>query len=189
MAKDDVIMHVGTFEPAGSTFAKDSEVECHVDEAKRRLYARIHSAGHLLDIAMRNAGHPELKPSKGFHQPVGAYVEYVGNVEANEREALVALMNEKCSQIISSTPAEMPVFKKMCSYEEAGEQLANAGGVPSYIPEGTPLRVLKLTADDVGCPCGGTHVEHVQDIKEIQITKIQKKGKSIRVSYGVVPSS
>ena len=121
MAKDDVIMHIGTFAPADSTFATDSEVECHVDEAKRRLYARIHSAGHLLDIAMRRAGHPELKPSKGFHQPVGAYVEYMGNIEANEREALVASLNEKCSEIISTTPAEMPVFKKMCSYEEAGE--------------------------------------------------------------------
>jgi Ser-tRNA(Ala) deacylase AlaX len=67
MIKDDVIMHVGTFEPEGSTFAIDSEVEVHVDETKRRLHARIHSAGHLLDIAMRMAGRAELKPSKGFH--------------------------------------------------------------------------------------------------------------------------
>ena len=189
MAKNDVIMHVGTFVPEGSTFAKDSEVEVHVDEAKRRLYARIHSAGHLLDIAMRMAGRPELKPSKGFHQPVGAYVEYEGNVDANEREALVASLNVKCAEVISQTPAEMPVFKKMCSYEEAGEQLSKAGGVPSYIPAGTPLRVLKLTEDDAGCPCGGTHVQHVHDIQAISVTGIKKKGKSLRVSYGVVPAN
>jgi alanyl-tRNA synthetase len=58
----------------------------------------------------------------------------------------------------------MPVFKKMCTYEEADRELAKAGGVPSYIPAGSSLRVLKLTADDAGCPCGGTHVEHVSDI-------------------------
>ena len=46
----------------------------------------------------------------------------------------------------------------MCTYEEAQEELKNAGGVPDYIPAGQELRVLKLTSDDPGCPCGGTHV-------------------------------
>lgn len=83
----------------------------------------------------------------------------------------------------------MAVFKKMCTYEEAGQELVNAGGVPSYIPEGTPLRVLKLVQDDPGCPCGGTHVQHVSDIKQINVTKIQKKGKNIRVAYSVVQAN
>lgn len=91
--KDDVVMHIGKFEPAEATFAEGSEVECHVDEAKRRLFARVHSAGHLLDMAMTKAGRTDLKPSKGFHFATGAYVEYVGNVEANLREALVATLN------------------------------------------------------------------------------------------------
>ena len=151
-------MHVGKFEPAEATFAEGSEVECHIDEAKRRLYARVHSAGHLLDIAMSKAGRTDLKPSKGFHFAEGAYVEYIGNVEANTRDALVATLNEKCAEIIASTPADMPVFKKMCTYEEAQQELVNAGGVPPYIEAGAMLRVLKLTADDAGCPCGGTHV-------------------------------
>jgi len=52
--KDDVIWHVGVFEPeeAKEHFTTGSNVECNVDEVKRRLYARVHSAGHLLDIAM-----------------------------------------------------------------------------------------------------------------------------------------
>lgn len=63
--------------------------------------------------------------------------------------------------------------------------MSKAGGVPPYIPAGNDLRVLKLTSDDAGCPCGGTHVEHVKDIEEINITKITKKGKAIRVAYTV----
>ena len=84
---------MGKFEPASASFAEGSAVECHVDEAKRRLFARVHSAGHLLDIAMVRAGRNDLKPSKGFHFSEGAYVEYIGNVDANARDALVATLN------------------------------------------------------------------------------------------------
>jgi len=44
--------------------------------------------------------------------------------------------------------------------------------MPSYIAEGSEVRVLKLTEDDAGCPCGGTHVGHISDIEELTITKI-----------------
>lgn len=158
-------MHLGKFEPADATFAEGSSVDCHVDESKRRLYARVHSAGHLLDMAMSNAGRTDLKPSKGFHFASGAYVEYIGNVDAKDRDPLVVTLNEKCAEIIASTPASKPVFKKMCTYDEAQQELCNSGGVPPYIPAGQSLRVLKLTPDDAGCPCGGTHVQHVSDIQ------------------------
>ena len=67
--------------------------------------------------------------------------------------------------------------------------MSKAGGVPSYIAAGSDLRVLKLIEEDFGCPCGGTHVEHVKDIEEITITKITKKGKAIRVAYVVKGAS
>ena len=145
----------------------------------------MHSAGHLLDVAMNKAGRSDLKPGKGFHQPVGAYVEYIGGVDAKDKDALVKTLNEQCKSLITTTPDDQPVFKKVCTYEEAGEELAKAGGVPPYVPEGASLRVCKMVPDDFGCPCGGTHVPHVKDIDEITITKITKKGKNVRVSYTV----
>ena len=77
-----------------------------MDEAKRRLYARVHSAGHLLDIAMQKAGRTDLKPSKGYHFATGAYVEYVGAVDAKDKEALVADLNKHANQIIQDTASE-----------------------------------------------------------------------------------
>lgn len=181
----EVIWHVGTFEPAGSTFAEGSEVSCHVDEQKRRLYARVHSAGHLLDVAMSMAGRTDLKPSKGYHFSDGSYVEYIGNVEEKDRKALIDKLNENCASLIASTPDSMPVFKKVATYDEANVLLEKAGGVPEYIPKGQSLRVLKLVESDAGCPCGGTHVSHVKDIVKINVSKIQKKGKNIQVKYEV----
>lgn len=183
--KDEVIWHIGTFEPVDSNFSTGSIVTCHVDEVKRRLFARIHSAGHLLDMAMTMAGRTDLQPSKGYHFAEGAYVEYIGNVEEKDRKDLVDKLNENCAKIITQTPESMAVFKKMCSYEEANTLLEKAGGVPPYIPKGQSLRVLKLTEGDAGCPCGGTHVQHVKDIAKIIVSKITKKGKNIQVKYEV----
>ena len=103
---------------------------------------------------------------------MGAYVEYIGGIDAKEKDALLKALNEHCKTLIETTPEDRPVFKKMCTYEEADAELAKAGGVPSYIPQGNPLRVLKLVDEDHGCPCGGTHVQHVRDIAEINVTKI-----------------
>jgi Ser-tRNA(Ala) deacylase AlaX len=102
----EVIWHMGTFEPAGSTFVVGSEVTCVVDEAKRRLNARVHSAGHLLDMAMSMAGRTDLQPSKGYHFPEGSYVEYIGNVEEKDRKELIDKLNENCAKIIAGTPEE-----------------------------------------------------------------------------------
>ena len=180
-----MIWHIGTFEPAGASFEIGSEVDCHIDEVKRRLFARIHSAGHMLDMAMTMAGRTDLQPSKGYHFADSSYVEYIGTVEEKDRPVLIAKLNENCSKIIESTPESMHVFKKVCTYDEANTHLSKAGGVPPYIPKGQSLRVLKLTEEDYGCPCGGTHVEHVKDIVKVTISKIVKKGKSIQVKYEI----
>jgi len=58
-------------------------------------------------------------------------------------------------------------------------------GIPSYIPEGTDFRIVKLNSEDVGCPCGGTHCKNIREIGEVEVTKILKKGKNTRVSYTV----
>ena len=75
----------------------------------------------------------------------------------------------------------------MASYEEAKDELRGAGGVPSYIPEGQDLRIVKLDPNDEGCPCGGTHVNSLHEIGQIEILKINKKKKNTRISYKVIP--
>jgi len=56
-----------------------------VNEEKRRLYARLHSGGHFLDIATKRVGLNWI-PSKGFHFAEGSYVEYVGTIEGKAED-------------------------------------------------------------------------------------------------------
>jgi hypothetical protein len=108
-----------------------------VDGEKRKIYARYHSAGHLLDIAVRRCGQTQLQPSKGYHFPVGAYVEYIGVVDNSVKDKLPQLLTEAANAIIKEKlekDASDPVWSKILPYDEAGKVLQ--GGVPPYIPQG-----------------------------------------------------
>lgn len=48
------------------------------------------------------------------------------------------------------------------------------------------MRVLKLIPEDLGCPCGGTHVHDITEIGGVEIGKIKKKKDRVQVSYKVV---
>ena len=80
-----------------------------------------------------------------------------------QKDKIAQEITAAANQIIKEQ--ESGVWSKMCTYEEAEEQLKE--GIPGYIAKGSDLRVVKLTDEDFGCPCGGTHVKHVGDIQDI----------------------
>ena len=52
----ETILHKGKFEEEGKEFVEESDVQLQVDAEKRKIFARVHSAGHLIDIAMLRIG-------------------------------------------------------------------------------------------------------------------------------------
>ena len=75
---DGLILHL--LEPGHGLFP-GSEVQLTIDELRRKKLAKVHSGGHLIDVAMNKVGRSDLVPTKGFHDVEGAYVEYQGIVE------------------------------------------------------------------------------------------------------------
>lgn len=58
--------------------------------------------------------------------------------------------------------------------------------VKMKIDESSKLRVVAVPGFDNGsCMCGGTHIDRVDRIKRINVTKFKKKNKNFRVSYNV----
>ena len=135
------ISHIGTFTNGEHKFDVSQEVEQKVDENARRSFARIHSAGHLLDLAMTRLGFDHLEPGKGYHFPKGAYVEYIGVVEADQRDKLKEDLNTTIKNMIDEIREEDSAVAKVYNYDEAKEIL---GSVPPYFPEGSNVRIVKL---------------------------------------------
>ena len=171
---DGLVKHIGNFERG--TLAAGDTVSCQIDAARRELNSRLHSAGHVVDLAVAAVGLPWV-PGKGYHFPDGPYVEYAANLEGLDREKLRTDIETKANAIIaegrSTTLKFMPKedMAKVCRF------------VPDYIPEGKPGRVV-MYGDD-GIPCGGTHVSNLAEIRSMTIRKIKPNGAAIRVSYDV----
>lgn len=153
-----------------------------IDEEKRILFARLHSGGHLLDIAVSKLG-LNLAPGKGYHFPDGPYVEYNGTIDKNNIPSLCEQFEKIANEIIQNSENEDLSISKFYEYHEGKNEFTK---LPTYLPENKPFRWVKLQKEDVGCPCGGTHVKHLKDIQKLKINKISNKGKVVRISYNIV---
>lgn len=171
---EGIVKHIGTFE--SGQFEKGETVKCLVDKERRELNSKLHSAGHLVDMAVQklNLG---WVPGKGFHFPDGPYVLYTGNVEESRREALKTQIEDECNKFIAQA---VEVSAKFVDKDELAQICKN---VPEHIPKGKPVRVIMF--GDFGVPCGGTHVANLKDLKHVTIRKFKNEGPNVKISYDV----
>lgn len=132
------------------------EVELQVDPARRRLHARLHSAGHLISDAAANIA-PQIRPRSGHHWPGEARVEFEGEVDDADRFANALQL--ELNVLLSAN------IKPETQLGEDGMRRVRFAGAPA--------------------PCGGTHVTHVDEIGAIEIRRAQCKRNIVRVSYDV----
>mmetsp|Transcript_36696 Transcript_36696/g.61871 ORF Transcript_36696/g.61871 Transcript_36696/m.61871 type:complete len:259 (+) Transcript_36696:250-1026(+) len=178
-SKGGVVYHYGKFGAGMAQFPERTEVRLQVDKERRLLHARLHSAGHLLDSCMAVAGYgpAKLQPTKGYHFPNAPYVEYTGKVDKEEHELLIGRLNGEAARMIA---AGLLVTAEELSYDAAAA--ACGGALPDYIPKYCAPRIVTIGAD-LGCPCGGTHVSDVSEIRSMKVTGIRSKKNVTRISY------
>lgn len=171
---DGQVLHIGHFE--GRTFMQGEDVQCHVDKERRILHTRLHSGGHVLDMAVSQLGY-DWKPGKGYHFPQGPYVEYEGNSDEVDKEELIQTLNQQMAEILArGAQTEIRFMPK-------AEMAAYCRHVPDYLPDGKPGRIVLY--GDFGVPCGGTHVAQLQDIGAVTVRKIKTQSGAIRISYEI----
>ena len=153
------------------------EVSCVVDHERRLVNTRLHSAGHMIDMAVDSLGYT-WKPTKGQHYPHLSAVEYegdLGNIDIEQlRQDIETRANELQHQPNDNRLAFMSVdeLHTVCRH------------VPDYIPKNKPCRVM-IYGENFGIPCGGTHVRKLTEIGHIRVPKVKSKKGIIRINYTV----
>lgn len=138
---DGLVEHIGEIVSGGCNVG--DSVSCSVSENERLLHTRLHSAGHLVDLALQKMN-IDWVPGKGFHFPVGSYVEYSGEIKLDSREAFIARLESVCNQIIMENRKVSVSFSK------------------NKTQNGKALRTVHY--GDFGIECGGTHVSELSEI-------------------------
>ena len=174
----ECIRHIGRF--IKGRFEIGDEVQIKIDREKRLLYCRLHTAGHLIDAALHLIGY-KWEPTKGYHFPNGPYVEYKGYLEQPEVESLKNKLKEKSTELIEKN-VEIKIQLDI-SLDDAKRICGELD--PMY--ESSPSLRLVSIGNYFTCPCGGTHVESLSQLKSITIPKIklQKSKGIIQVRYDV----
>ncbi|EYU45552.1 hypothetical protein ABFS82_14G008800 [Erythranthe guttata] len=178
--KDKIVYHYGHFESSkDENVEKGAQVSLSVDEARRMLNSRLHSAGHLLDICVRNVGWNHLEPGKGYHFQDGPFVEYKGVVPQNELHSKKTELELEASNLISKGGK---VSISIVPYDKASELCG--GSLPDYIPKDSTPRIVQL-GEFPGCPCGGTHIKDINEISTLKVSQIRIKKGFTKVFYNV----
>jgi Ser-tRNA(Ala) deacylase AlaX len=176
-SEDGHIHHIGTLLQENSeSFKEGNEVHLSVNSNSRLLNKKLHSAGHLIDAIMKRIGYStKLSPGKGYHFPDGPYVEYSGELTEEEFTNLPNLLNEQIQQMIEEKiPSQFQILPKeeasiLCEFD------TSASSYPALV------RVVEIAR--FACPCGGTHIDNTSELTGLQVTRIKKKKKLLKISY------
>lgn len=181
-AQGSQILHLGRFVPVGATrLDAGEEVQQYVDAAKRNLYSRLHTAGHILGLAInalcREGVLPPLTESKASHYPDAAAVEFGGILEGKHKDVIQA----KADEFVRSA---RPVKIHWGSMERLLEKCTGVAEGFKLPEEEVMGRVVEM--EGLGSyPCGGTHVQDCSQVGKIEVKKISRSKGVSRVSYRV----
>lgn len=181
--KNGLVHHYGKFESSEDTsFRIGQEVLLKVDDSRRSLNSRLHSAGHLLDSCMKSVGLGSLEPGKGHHFPDSPFVDYKGTIPASDIEKKRAELELEANRLVIVGGLVQAV---VAPYEDAANLCG--GKLPDYIPEESTPRIVTLGG--LGCPCGGTHVADISEIGSIKVTQVRVKKGMTKVSYTIASTT
>lgn len=146
-------------ENQGLNFKVGDEVELKVDPLKRKFHARLHTAGHIVNEAVKK-NFPELEGYQGNHYPNDCYVKF---------RMLDPGKNYEKEEIKQKASADFQTWIEQ--------------DLPVSDSIQTDVRSVKITQD--WAACGGTHLQSLKDIGTVEISdvSVNKKDGTVTVKY------
>lgn len=163
--RDGEVHHiVDTVDP----FETGMSVEASIDWERRHRLMRMHTAQHLVSAVVLDQYDAETVGNQ-IHREYSRIDFKPVDFDAEDIEKI----ERQCNSLIEEE-------RDVSIYEEARDTLVEKLPVGrsdlSLIPDHIdPLRVVEIEDLDI-CPCGGTHVDNLDEIGSISIDERQSKG-------------
>ena len=170
-----VVHHIGMM--TEGVLQAGEAVHGTVDHERRMINMRLHSAAHVIDMAVDQLG-LDWVGGKGQHYPHLSAVEYTGTWDPDGAEALRGQIEERANQLIERGSTNSIRFMPV------SEMHTVVRHVPDNIPQNKPGRVV-MYGEQFGIPGGGTHVKDVREVGRVRVSGLKMKRGVIRLSYAV----
>lgn len=173
--REDQVCHLGTF--AGAPFAVGQTVRCAVDGDRRRLNSRAHTAGHVLDEAVKDLGY-SWKTTKGTHYPGQMAVEFAGDPDAAGADQARDRIQAEIDRLLAADTPVSITRVPVADLAKAGE---DPEALAAHAVDGR-IRVVNI-GGRLNTFCGGTHVRRLSDIGRIHVRYVKAKKGTVKVGY------
>jgi len=147
------------------------QVEGQIDEERRVKLRRMHTAQHVVSKVVLDLFDAQTAGNQ-IHVDRSRIDFEPADFSQNEVNAIEARANAVLDQ-------DLAVEKREMARAEAEEQTPDGRGLLDLIPDHVdPLRMVAIGDFDL-CPCGGTHVDHLDDVGHVRITSRTSKGADV----------
>jgi Ser-tRNA(Ala) deacylase AlaX len=179
--ENSAILHSGYFAAGSELFTDGEACEQNIDVAKRTLHSRIHTAGHVIGVAVNqlissNSLPQDIKDGKASHYPGAAFVEFTGLIPGTAKEAIQARVDELVKR-------DLDVGIHFWSEQEARQKCLGADGGLKGDEDG--VRVVQI-GEEGSYPCGGTHVGKLGECGRIVVRNVKRQKGVSKIGYEVV---
>ncbi|KAF2647509.1 ThrRS/AlaRS common domain-containing protein [Lophiostoma macrostomum CBS 122681] len=193
-APDAPILHLGIFpsnaESSDSqtplSFSQNHTIVQEIDQEKRFLHSRLHTAGHVIGAAINilaktasssaASGIPaDVADGKASHYPGAAFVEFTGLIPGTAK----AHIQELVDKLVQEDLAVRVDF-----WTEAEANAKCISGADGIAGDENGVRVVEI-GDRGSYPCGGTHVKTLRELGRVVIRGVKRQKGVSKVSYEV----
>jgi Ser-tRNA(Ala) deacylase AlaX len=143
-----------------SEFSVGQEVTASIDAEQRRLFAALHTAGHLVDALVAQLG---VRHVASNHFPGQARVEYELDGKAIDKEHLAGSLQEGIDKAVAQG-------HPVTSGEQDGRRVITLEGLSTEF-------------------CAGTHVTDLSRLADVAIRSVKVKSGRLKVGYEAVHAS
>ncbi|KAF2855185.1 alanyl-tRNA synthetase-like protein [Plenodomus tracheiphilus IPT5] len=178
---DPTILHMGVFSPSTPQPLKPGDsIHQAINREKRLLHSRLHTAGHILSLAINlltasGALPVNLIDGKASHYPSAAFVEFTGLIPGTAK----SLIQDKLDELVAQ---DLPVRIHFWTEEQARKKCSGVLGEIKGDQDG--VRVVEI--GEVGSyPCGGTHVMRLGECGRVLVRGIKRQKGVSKVGYEV----
>ncbi|MFW6383393.1 MAG: alanyl-tRNA editing protein [Nanoarchaeota archaeon] len=168
--KDDEILH----EIDSPGLKTGDKVKGEIEWGRRYLLMRMHTAAHVLSRVL----YDETGANTSGNQ-LGLDKSRIDFTLENYDKEKIKECIDKANEIIEKS---LPVEKKFMDKEGAEKIPGFAEPSPHLVQDQKTLRIVDIKKTDTQ-PCGGTHVDNIEEVGKIEFVKAENKGKSNRRVY------